>query len=147
MRASNVKIIKKNCILLNKFGEEKLISKMSIASAFSRYVSQCWQTIRTKRKLNSIGQLNEKISFRLCLQPTYVRSFTTTPAIALRVTPILCAEPLKKKKKIDPAIIKHREDRRRKKIEKQIRRLEKHARQLKPIDELEVPLSLIDEKE
>jgi large subunit ribosomal protein L40 len=60
---------------------------------------------------------------------------------------VLFAEPLKKKKKLDPAIIKGREDRRRKKLEKQIRRLEKNARQLKPIDELEVPLNLIDEKE
>lgn len=51
---------------------------------------------------------------------------------------------MKKKKKIDPAIVKAREERRRKKIEKQIRRLEKNARQLKPIDELEVPLHLMD---
>ncbi|KAJ8969100.1 hypothetical protein NQ317_002522, partial [Molorchus minor] len=33
-----------------------------------------------------------------------------------------------------------------KKNEKQIRRLEKNARQLKPIEECEVPLSLLDEK-
>uniref|UniRef100_A0A1L8DRS8 Large ribosomal subunit protein mL40 n=1 Tax=Nyssomyia neivai TaxID=330878 RepID=A0A1L8DRS8_9DIPT len=56
------------------------------------------------------------------------------------------AEPLKKKKKLDPAIIKQRGERRKKKLEKQIRRLEKNARQLKPIDELEVPFTLIDEK-
>lgn len=65
----------------------------------------------------------------------------------LHTTPALNAEPLKKKKKLDPQIIKQREDRRRKKLEKQIRRLEKNARQLKPIEELEVPLELIDEKE
>lgn len=53
---------------------------------------------------------------------------------------------MKKKKKIDPAVIKQREDRKRKKLEKQIRRLEKNARQLKPIDELEIPLALIDEQ-
>lgn len=51
---------------------------------------------------------------------------------------------MKKKKKVDPQIVKAREDRRRKKIEKQIRRLERNARQLKPIDELEVPLDLVD---
>lgn len=55
------------------------------------------------------------------------------------------AEPLKKKKKIDPAIIKAREERRRKKIEKQIRRLQKNARQLKPIEEMEIPLNLLDQ--
>jgi large subunit ribosomal protein L40 len=47
---------------------------------------------------------------------------------------------------MDPAVIKAREDRRRKKLEKQIRRLEKNARQLKPIEELETPFTLIDEK-
>lgn len=52
---------------------------------------------------------------------------------------------MKKKKKIDPAIVKAREERRRKKLEKQIRRLEKNARQLKPIDEVEVSLTLLDE--
>lgn len=51
---------------------------------------------------------------------------------------------MKKKKKMDPAIIKAREERRRKKLEKNIRRLEKNARQLKPIDELEPPLHLTD---
>lgn len=54
---------------------------------------------------------------------------------------------MKKKKKLDPQIVKQREDRRRKKLEKQIRRLERNARQLKPIEELEVPLDLIDQKE
>lgn len=56
------------------------------------------------------------------------------------------AEPLKKKKRMDPAVVKAKEDRRKKKLEKQIRRLEKNARQLKPLDELEVPLILIDER-
>lgn len=65
----------------------------------------------------------------------------------LQFTPVLFAEPLKKKKKIDPAVIKAREDRKRKKLEKQIRKLEKNSRQLKPIEDLETPLTLIDEKE
>lgn len=46
---------------------------------------------------------------------------------------------------MDPQIVRQREERRRKKLEKQIRRLEKNARQLKPIDELDVPLVLIDQ--
>lgn len=53
-------------------------------------------------------------------------------------------EPLKKKKRVDPAVIKAREDRRKKKIEKQIRKLEKNARQLKPLEELEIPLCLTE---
>lgn len=56
------------------------------------------------------------------------------------------AEPLKKKKKLDPAIIRAREERKKKRIEKQIRKLEKGAKQLKPIEECEVSLSLLDEK-
>ncbi|CAG9764304.1 unnamed protein product [Ceutorhynchus assimilis] len=47
---------------------------------------------------------------------------------------------------MDPAIIRAREERKKKKIEKQIRRLEKNARQLKPIDECEVSLELLDQK-
>jgi len=54
---------------------------------------------------------------------------------------------LKRKKRIDPAIIKAREDRRKRKLEKQIRRLQKQAKQLKPISEMEVPSKLIDERE
>ncbi|ODN05198.1 39S ribosomal protein L40, mitochondrial [Orchesella cincta] len=59
-------------------------------------------------------------------------------------SPCLFAEPLKKKKRLDPAIIKAREDRRRRKLEKQIRRMEKTAQQLKPLQELEVPVSIVD---
>lgn len=55
------------------------------------------------------------------------------------------AEPLKKKKKLDPAIIRAKEERRKRKLEKFIRKLEKHARQLKPISEIEVPMSLKQE--
>ncbi|XP_023296707.2 39S ribosomal protein L40, mitochondrial [Lucilia cuprina] len=80
---------------------------------------------------------------RLTLQTTTV---LRQPNAWLHSTPVLCAEPLKKKKKLDPQIIKQREDRRKKKLEKQIRRLEKNARQLKPVEELEVPLDLIDEQ-
>ncbi|XP_026480573.1 39S ribosomal protein L40, mitochondrial-like [Ctenocephalides felis] len=63
----------------------------------------------------------------------------------IQASPCLYAEPLKKKKRMDPQIVRQREERRRKKLEKQIRRLEKNARQLKPIDELDVPLVLIDQ--
>lgn len=51
------------------------------------------------------------------------------------------AEPLKKKKKMDPSLIRARDERRRKKLEKSIRRLEKHARQLKPILDLDLSLA------
>lgn len=72
---------------------------------------------------------------------------TATSPLLFRVTQVAWAAPLKKKKKIDPAVLRNREERRKKKIEKQIRRLEKTASQLKPIDELEVPISFVQEKE
>ncbi|KRZ60481.1 WD repeat domain phosphoinositide-interacting protein 3 [Trichinella nativa] len=51
----------------------------------------------------------------------------------------LCsAEPLKKKKRIDPAIIRGRLERKKKKIEKSIRLLLKQSKKLKPIEELTV---------
>ncbi|KAL4717911.1 hypothetical protein ACJJTC_001329 [Scirpophaga incertulas] len=73
------------------------------------------------------------------------RTICTTSVVQFKMTEPLCAEPMKKKKKMDPAIIRAREERRRKKLEKQIRRLQKNERQLKPIDEIEVPLNLLDE--
>ncbi|XP_012538009.1 39S ribosomal protein L40, mitochondrial isoform X2 [Monomorium pharaonis] len=72
---------------------------------------------------------------------------TCTDPLYFRVSNVLLGEPLKKKKRLDPAIIRAREERRKKKIEKQIRRLEKQSKQLKPINELEIPSKLIDEKE
>ncbi|XP_015176445.1 PREDICTED: 39S ribosomal protein L40, mitochondrial [Polistes dominula] len=63
------------------------------------------------------------------------------------ITNTLLAEPLKKKKRLDPAILREREERKKRKLEKFIRRLEKHSKQLKPIGELEIPLNLKIEKE
>lgn len=82
----------------------------------------------------------------LGLNSQFTRSVSTTSLLYIRTTPCLLAEPLKKKKRMDPAIIKAREDRKKKKIEKQIRRLEKNSRQLKPIEECEIPLEITDNK-
>ncbi|KYM97071.1 39S ribosomal protein L40, mitochondrial [Cyphomyrmex costatus] len=70
-----------------------------------------------------------------------------TDPLYFRVSSVLLGEPLKKKKRLDPAIIRAREERRRRKLEKQIRRLQKQAKQLKPISEIEVSSKLIKEKE
>lgn len=78
----------------------------------------------------------------------YRNSFSTfTSPLFFRNTQPLCAEPMKKKKKIDPHVARAREERRKKKIEREIRKLRKQALQLKPIDELEVPPELILKKE
>lgn len=52
---------------------------------------------------------------------------------------------MKKKKKLDPALIRAREDRKRKRLEKSIKKLEKCTKQLKPLEETELPLSLKNE--
>ncbi|KMQ96606.1 39s ribosomal protein mitochondrial [Lasius niger] len=69
-----------------------------------------------------------------------------TNPLYFRVSSALLGEPLKKKKRLDPAIIRAREERRKRKLEKLIRRLERNTKQLKPIAEIEVPFKLIDEK-
>uniref|UniRef100_A0A6M2CMP3 Large ribosomal subunit protein mL40 n=1 Tax=Rhipicephalus microplus TaxID=6941 RepID=A0A6M2CMP3_RHIMP len=56
----------------------------------------------------------------------------------LHTTAQLSAEPLKKKKRLDPAILRMREERKKRKIEKGIRQLKKHAKKYKPIEEQEV---------
>lgn len=67
--------------------------------------------------------------------------------LRFKATPLLCAEPLKKRRKIDPQILKMREERKKRRIEKQIKKLERSERQLKPVDEMEVPPHLFQEKE
>lgn len=58
----------------------------------------------------------------------------------------LCrAEPLKKKRRLDPGITKAREEKKKRKLEKSIRKLEKNEGQLKPIEEAEVSLKLTKE--
>ena len=52
------------------------------------------------------------------------------------VVSLFSAEPLKKKKRIDPALLMARETKKRRRIEKQLRRLEKLGRKLKPVDEI-----------
>ncbi|KAJ8928954.1 hypothetical protein NQ314_018406 [Rhamnusium bicolor] len=96
--------------------------------------------------LNIITALN-RLSLHTVQQTTLkkviLRNIATTDSTQFRATPVLLAEPLKKKKRLDPAIIRAREERKKKKIEKQIKRLEKNARQLKPIEECEFDFHLI----
>lgn len=77
----------------------------------------------------------------------YYCKLTQKPLLYIRtiILFLFSAEPLKKKRRLDPSIVKAREDRKKRKIEKQIRRLERNAKQLKPIEECEVPMKLRDE--
>lgn len=81
------------------------------------------------------------ICYRLCVSNA-IKGIQRCSQQQFHMTPVVCGEPLKKKKRLDPAIIKARLDRRKKKIEKQIRRLQKNSRQFKPIEELETPKAL-----
>ncbi|XP_054261851.1 39S ribosomal protein L40, mitochondrial [Macrosteles quadrilineatus] len=87
-------------------------------------------------------RLFERLVIKKETMNTVRRSIFTNTPLSFQVTQILCAEPLKKKKKLDPAILRAREEKKKRKLEKQIRRLEKNARQLKPLDECEVPETL-----
>jgi large subunit ribosomal protein L40 len=101
---------------------------------------------RTPTRIKKKNLISFLRNFLLKSCSATARALHTSSPVCITSTPVLFAEPLKKKKKLDPQVIKHREERKRKKLEKQIRRLERNARQLKPIEELEVPLTLLDEK-
>ncbi|XP_042905184.1 large ribosomal subunit protein mL40 isoform X2 [Parasteatoda tepidariorum] len=57
------------------------------------------------------------------------------------------AEPLRKKKRIDPQVLRERAEKKVKRIQRDIRRLEKVARKFKPISELEIPKKAIRDSE
>lgn len=80
-------------------------------------------------------------NFRLCVS-SVIENIQKSSSRLLHVTQVVSAEPMKKRKRIDPKVVQARLDRRKRKIEKQIRRLQKNARQLKPIDEIEIPKAI-----
>jgi len=57
------------------------------------------------------------------------------------------AQPLRKKHRIDPNVEKARIDRKRRKLEKKIRQLERQARLFKPVEELMPNFDLKEELE
>jgi len=69
---------------------------------------------------------------------TAARTFSALSGIKMiKATQPLCAEPMKKKKKIDTGIIINREVKRRKKLEKAVKKQEQQGLILKPIEEIE----------
>ena len=73
------------------------------------------------------------------------RNIHSTLSQSLKFTEKVNAEPPKPKKKMDPAIEKAREERRRRKIEKEIKKIERFGRNLKPIEEIKQEKSIINE--
>lgn len=57
----------------------------------------------------------------------------------------LCAEPTKAKKRIDPALLAAKEGRKKKRLERDIKKMERLGRKLKPIEELEPDRALAKE--
>ncbi|KAG7173864.1 39S ribosomal protein L40, mitochondrial-like [Homarus americanus] len=84
---------------------------------------------------------------RICIPRQCGQRYISTAVapLCIQLTQVVGAEPLKKKKKLDPQLVRQKEERRKRKIEKAIRRLEKNAGQLKPVDELEVPPAILQE--
>lgn len=80
------------------------------------------------------------------LTATALRCISTSTTLFFHTSFPQFAEPMKKKKKMDPAILKAREEKKKKRIEKTIKKLEKNTKQLKPLEEIEIPLALIREK-
>lgn len=94
--------------------------------------------INLTRNWNGLGAIPS------ALWPGSPWSFNNGGVRSIATSPVLLAEPLKRKKRLDPAIAKAREQRKQRKLEKEIRKLQRHARQLKPLDELQVPTQIQD---
>lgn len=64
-----------------------------------------------------------------------------------KLTDCVRGEPMKAKKRIDPQVLLARENRKRKRIEKQIKSMEKLGRKMKPVEETEPDRALVKEAE
>ncbi|CAF0746737.1 unnamed protein product [Didymodactylos carnosus] len=87
---------------------------------------------------------------RKCISSTFPiinRHFSVSPILSIHLTSILNGEPQKAKKKLDPLLDKLRDERKRKRVERVIKRLEKFKQQLKPIHEYEPERRIMKELE
>jgi len=84
-------------------------------------------------------QLSNIFKRSLEIQPTINQKCLLHVSLVnkFQATEILNGEPMKAKKRIDPQVLLARENRKRKRIEKQIKSMEKLGRKLKPIEESE----------
>ncbi|GFS13183.1 39S ribosomal protein L40, mitochondrial [Elysia marginata] len=86
-----------------------------------------------------------KIFASFCFSLSAAGSLLSCRQIHVQVTPLLfratqqlLAEPMKKKKRIDPSILAAREAKKIKKIEKEIKKLTRFGKILKPVNEIEL---------
>ena len=71
----------------------------------------------------------------------------TTAIQQFQLTDSLYGEPTKAKKRVDPQVLAARENRKKKRIEKAIKSMEKLGRKMKPIEEGEVDRIILKEAE
>ncbi|KAK3923086.1 39S ribosomal protein L40, mitochondrial [Frankliniella fusca] len=98
----------------------------------------------------NVTYLLSRLSVR-ALQPLVeqnaIRSFSLNSVHLIKLTQYLQGAPLKKRVKMDPGQIRLKEEKRKRKLEKEIRRLRKFAQTLKPIEESQLPLHIQDQRE
>lgn len=72
---------------------------------------------------------------------------TSCPSVfrLIHTSRVTFAEPLKKKKKLDVQVLKMRVERKIRKTEKEIRKLMKQPKQLKPVEEYQLPIPVLKE--
>ncbi|VDO04680.1 unnamed protein product [Rodentolepis nana] len=87
------------------------------------------------------ASLTKSITPFLSCELSLVESFR-----GLYVSSVLGAEPLKKKKRVDPQQEANRVRRKAKRIEREIKRLAKQGRKLKPVEEIEGDRQLLKEE-
>jgi len=96
----------------------------------------------------SVGQCRDPSSSLRALPSFFpLRSFSVVSRLDFHLDPVLFGAPMKKKRKIDPALLARREEKIRGKIGAALGRLGKFSGKLKPIDEYQVPRVLIKERE
>ncbi|XP_040581574.1 large ribosomal subunit protein mL40 [Lepeophtheirus salmonis] len=67
----------------------------------------------------------------------FIRGLSTTPSVGFRMTTPIAGAPMKRKAKQDPAIVRAKEEKRRRRLAKALRRMENQSRIVRPINELE----------
>ncbi|KAK4467825.1 hypothetical protein MN116_008748 [Schistosoma mekongi] len=81
----------------------------------------------------------------LFIQSVYTQPRIFFPLSELHLSPIVMAEPLKRKKRVDPASEQLRIGRKIRKIEKEIKRISRFDRQLRPVEDIEGDRQLLKE--
>lgn len=79
------------------------------------------------------------------VSPFLIPKSCPSPYRLIHTSQAMFAEPLKKKKKLDVQVLKMRVERKIRKTEKEIRKLMKQPKQLKPVEEYQLPIPVLKE--